>query len=49
LYLLARHQKGTVKAQSDAEEAQWVPFEKIAQLETHPYLKVLLKKAMQQL
>jgi 8-oxo-dGTP diphosphatase len=45
LYLLARHQKGTVKAQSDAEEAKWVPFEKIAELETHPHLKVLLKKA----
>jgi mutator protein MutT len=45
IYLLAQYKSGIVKAQSDAEEAKWVPFEKIAELETHPHLKVLLKKA----
>ncbi len=45
LYLLARYRKGTVKAESDEEEAKWVPFEKITELETHPHLKALLKKA----
>lgn len=45
IYLLAQYQSGSVKAQSDAEEAKWVPFEKIAELETHPHLKSLLEKA----
>ena len=45
LYLLARYLNGVVKAESDAEEAKWVSFEKITELETHPHLKALLKKA----
>jgi len=49
LYLLARHQKGTVKAQSDAADARWVPTEKIGKFDTHPHLKVLLEKVMQQI
>ena len=45
IYLLAQYKSGTVKAQSDAAEAMWLPLEKIRELEIHPHLPSLLEKA----
>jgi 8-oxo-dGTP diphosphatase len=45
IYLLAQYKSGIVRAQSDAAEARWVLLDKIRELETHPHLPSLLKKA----
>jgi len=49
IYLLAQYKSGIVKAQSDAEEAKWVPFEKIGEFDTHPHLHSLLNKVQPRL
>ena len=45
IYLLARYKGGDVKAQSDAEDARWVTPEELAELDTHPHLRILLMRA----
>jgi 8-oxo-dGTP diphosphatase len=45
IYLLAHYKDGVVKAQSDAEDARWVTTDELAELDTHPYLGVLLMRA----
>jgi 8-oxo-dGTP diphosphatase len=45
IYLLARYKGGDVKAQSDAEDARWVTTDELAELDTHPHLRVLLMRA----
>ena len=45
IYLLARYKGGDVKAQSDAEDARWVKIDELAELDTHPRLRVLLMRA----
>jgi len=45
IYLLAHYKAGDVKAQSDAEDARWVTTDELAELDTHPHLRVLLMQA----
>lgn len=45
IYLLARHESGEIKAQSDAEAARWVRLQEMAELDTHPQPKALIMHA----
>jgi 8-oxo-dGTP diphosphatase len=45
IYLLAKYAGGELKAQSDAEECRWFTNEELAELDIHPQLRTVLKRA----
>jgi len=45
IYLLAKYAGGELKAQSDAEECRWFANEELAELDIHPQLRTVLKRA----